>query len=693
MDLGDADSFGSSLAVSNQFLFVGAPGVIRRDSSGQLLSGLFYILSLCTEGNYIGDNAACVSCGNSLWAKGAQVTTCSSCIPARSTGLGECNFVCNSGYFGRECLPCSQAMNKSAKPSNSDWVDGRETCSFTCHLSFMRVDNDCIKCSQSAEDKNGVWIPNTCGWTCKDTFFAAPSPSNQSECAACSVFQERIGAVKPENSEWVDGSKDCTYGPEIGYNCAGHVCAPCQALATNTHWTNLAPQLGARCDSACDQGYFGPTINGSCVTCADYLEREELPESQRPRKPARSEWENNMTTCNAQSWRCVAGTYKSSFTDFCCPNFLENSIGDETAGPCKVRCKPGFWWDETQAACRICFPLPERARWLVNASAGQSYQLGNCSFRPQRGYNCSGNDATAVCMACMASKLPMNASYADHNSRPCTYTCNQGFFGPATVTPNFNPSVCERCAAYMQRLGNVLPKRGLWYDGETCSQDSWSCSSEYIKSESDRYCCPVTKVPNAVPWPNGRPCKFDCNPGYNWSYADEKCNLCPAKPPSSEWTSGCKFSCNSGFFGSGMGVCLNCRAYRAYRYRQDISTPLHSTWSETSLVCGDTDWVCYTGERFSCSAIERRCSCLPFSTFRFCWSLAVAAGADISNGNLNLLAAAAPSPSSCSFAVRFKDQAFLLLPHPQSHPLSLYWSYFFLPFKAVSCVCSSNGRQ
>jgi hypothetical protein len=97
-----------------------------------------------------------------------------------------------------------------------------------------------------------------------------------------------------------------------------------------------------------------------------------------------------------------------------------------------------------------------------------------------------------------------------------------------------------------------------------------------------------------VPWPNGRPCKFDCNPGYNWNYAYEKCNLCPPKPPSSEWTSGCKFSCNSGFFGSGMGVCLNCLAYRAYRY-EDISTPLHSTWSETSLVCGDTDWVCDTG--------------------------------------------------------------------------------------------------
>ena len=123
-------------------------------------------------------------------------------------------------------------------------------------------------------------------------------------------------------------------------------------------------------------------------------------------------------------------------------------------------------------------------------------------------------------------------------------------------------------------------------------------------------------------------------------------------------------------------MCLNCRAYRAYRHQD----------GEASLVCGDTDWVCDTGERFSCSAIERRCSCLPFSTFRFCWSLAVAGGADISNGNLNLLAAAAPSPSSCSFAVRFKDQAFLSLPHPQSHPsLSLYCS---LCLRLSICECS-----
>ena len=45
------------------------------------------------------------------WSTGAQIGACSRCIPEYASPLQACNFTCFAGYFGENCLECSEAMS------------------------------------------------------------------------------------------------------------------------------------------------------------------------------------------------------------------------------------------------------------------------------------------------------------------------------------------------------------------------------------------------------------------------------------------------------------------------------------------------------------------------------------------------------------------------------------------------------
>jgi hypothetical protein len=588
------DGFGMAIAITHQFLFIGAPSVRRTDQLGAVISGLLHVLPLCTEGNYLLSNAyeGCTPCPNGQWSTGGQIGTCSRCIPEYSTPLQACNFTCVSNYFGQDCLACSQAMSKAnvTKPTHSRWIDGRGTCSFECDLSYGRVDDECVKCDLAAEDYSGTWIPQTCSWTCLPAFFAQDEQAKQPDCVRCSVLKERQAASKPAHSEWLDGRPDCRFGPEIGYNCTNDSCEPCPALVQHAHWTNLNPRLGARCDFACDQGYFGhPEFHGRCEVCAVYLE-EILPKHRRPTKPARSQWINNLT-CDAASWACIDGTHLGSTGNYCCPDQIAHSIEDASVNPCKVRCLEGFWWDKDEASCRTCFPLPQHARWST----------GNCTFVPLPGYKCDDG----VCSRCpTASSLPVHAGYIDSDVA-CTYACNEGFFGH----PQYR-GICERCSVFMLDVVSpgdriALPKHAFWEDGVTkCDRDSWTCGETYVKSVHARYCCPKPPYVNGQFWEAGKPCPVSCNPGFIWSDADERCVDCPARPAGAEWTYGCNFKCSSGLFGDDLGVCVTCRAYHELK---NTRLPPRASWPEETTSCGDVSWVCDGGSRKFLEATKPGC--------------------------------------------------------------------------------------
>ena len=590
VDMGNTgDGFGKSLALTHEFLFIGAPDVLREDPQQAVISGLLHILAFCNEGSYLQADiySGCVPCPNGEWSSGSQVQQCSSCIPRNAVALQGCDFTCNVGYFGDDCLPCSQAMSDSDKPSDSEWVDGEASCSYTCNPSFERVGAACVKCSDTdAADHNGVWIPETCGWTCADTFFAR-ADTLQPDCVPCSVFKQRQGEEPPSNAMWVDGLSTCEYGPKLGYTCAlprrtnFEECRACPALVANAHWTNLEPTLDARCDYACDAGFFGhPDYEGVCETCADFLENV-LPEALRPIKPARSVWDTgDGSSCDASVWVCVAGTHRSSTDSFCCPDIIENAVADASVRPCQVRCIEGFWWNADTASCDACFALPAMAEWTE----------GNCTFLPIPGFKCVDH----VCEAC-AGSLPLHASYVS-SAVACTYECEVGFFGHPTYIGR-----CEPCPIFMEQVVAAadrvtLPAHAAWEDSDTqteCTRDSWTCGDGYVRSETHLYCCPVAPDPNAVPWEDGTPCKLSCNNGYMWSDREEKCINCPEKPPHSEWTVGCDYACNSGYFGgSDDGQCLNCRAYRHLKGQE---APPNAVWPEDSSTCSDNDFECAAG--------------------------------------------------------------------------------------------------
>jgi hypothetical protein len=164
--------------------------------------------------------------------------------------------------------------------------------------------------------------------------------------------------------------------------------------------------------------------------------------------------------------------------------------------------------------------------------------------------------------------------------------------------------ICEGCTELMERVGRPLPRHGAWFDGDVCNQNSWTCGAGYSKSETDLYCCPQQPDVNSVPYLQGRPCKLDCNPGYLWSDEDERCINCPSAPAHAEWTYGCNFKCDVGFFGSDMGKCLNCRAWR---YETASSPPPNARWPEVSISCSHTDWECEAGYEKSLAATIPGC--------------------------------------------------------------------------------------
>jgi len=356
MDL-PGDGFGAAIAVTKQFLFVGAPRSLRNNSAQNLISGLLHIMAFCSEGDYLRPDVyrGCDPCPDGQWSMGSQVGLCTSCIPQQATALQGCDFNCHESYFGDLCLSCSQAMIDRVKPAHSQWVDGEKECFYSCNLSYEKVNDGCVKCAVQAEDYNSVWIPETCSWKCNATYLAQASSTNQPDCVACSVFQQRQGSAKPDNSVWVDGLTTCKFGPTLGYTCDPNNCTACPALVPHTHWTDLKAMLVPRCNYACEDVYFGhPLYEGTCETCRTFLE-QVVPVALRPSRPARSAWVNtDGAKCDATTWACISGTHASSSNDFCCPDVIENSIPHAGVAPFR----PAFGGMSLKLLALLALPCP-----------------------------------------------------------------------------------------------------------------------------------------------------------------------------------------------------------------------------------------------------------------------------------------------------------------------------------------------
>ena len=252
----------------------------------------------------------CFSCARNETSDGGSSAKCRAClkdddvtplpIPQQSTLNYGCSYVCNEGYFGNECLTCSQFSAPLANklPANAFWVDGEKQCRASCIGGFFLKSTDdeskcdtCFRCLECASQKDFrlrppgsvQWIVGgTCEFKCVLGLF--PDPVDPEACKTCSELKISSSQSPPVNAEWVDRLSACQWAPKLGFNCTSQscrscprniVCAECKctpcenkpALAVWAAGSNVLSPL-ENCNFVCLDGLFGhPVFNGLCVDC------------------------------------------------------------------------------------------------------------------------------------------------------------------------------------------------------------------------------------------------------------------------------------------------------------------------------------------------------------------------------------------------------------------------------------------
>eukprot|EP00960_Hanusia_phi_P024971 734552-Hanusia_phi.AAC.1 len=216
--------FGYSVAINSQSIFVGVPYYAYRGESG-----ILSVFTYCSPGNAIGTYTTCTPCPPGQTSDGgvSQCVSCNINLPQHATCIGSgCNptCLCDAGYFGTQCLPCSQYAPAAGlqKPSHSSWVDMQTSCTWRCNDGFNKSNHTCINCSNMQmfnSLSNVEWIPGTCSWQCKATFFSLNYSQSDLNCTLCSIYKAATGEQLPPNTRWLDHFNECKYVPLPGFSC------------------------------------------------------------------------------------------------------------------------------------------------------------------------------------------------------------------------------------------------------------------------------------------------------------------------------------------------------------------------------------------------------------------------------------------------------------------------------------------
>ena len=628
--------FGYSVAITNSWIFVGAPTANTADK------GLFYVYSTCSDMQYLDTSmeltisgqrllwSKCTDCSQGLyWSPGIQNTQCTSCVKPNATSQSTCfDPVCTPGYFGSNCLRCSvyaeQAFGMS-KPENSEWIDGEATCTWGCSAMYLSDGADqCVSCLNSTEMQ--TWMlygggqeavrwkgMGGCEWECAGGFFNTSNGKIPS-CHNCSHSKQILGQPPPEGARWIDGYPQCEWGPTLGHVCSreSSTCEPCPGVeAENSRWiASENPFNLSQCGFECIQGFYG-LEHGLCMTCSQLLGGLVLPHTNASDSlPQNAEWRDGAGECTLDSWQCMSN-YNLSATDdgICCPVSLANADMDEAGTPCKFRCHAGYTMAESGMECLPCPALISGAEWII----GGPY----CSWGPVIGYNCTENS----CAPC--PPLPANSTWAIQPLRletteRCDYNCTQGHHEDRQVLPG----VCTTCSDLLgSRLPvdvrPLLPQYAFWSDDVgQCGAESWVCASGFNRSydPNHRFCCP-NDVPNSRPDPDASVCGLGCNPGYRWKDDVAICEPCSPKPNMTHWVDSldapeCTWRCNGSLHATPNDLCLECGEYRA-----TLGTPLptYASWPTSDESCSETSWVCNGNDEYLKSLEPGVPGCCPVS--------------------------------------------------------------------------------
>ena len=581
-DRDDSDMFGFSVAITKQFVFIGAPFYLRwyKDHSG-----LLYSSSFCFPGNVKPTESAnllprCIPCAKDETSDGGTAKTCKACtsasgeliqIPEFASLDYGCSYTCNLGYFGAECQTCTEystALDKY-KPDNSEWVDGQSECLARCIGGYYsdgssNVTFSCIPCPSAGifnDLTNVQWIVGTCDWECSMGYF---EDTADNLCYKCSELKANKGISPPSNAEFVDGQATCEWAPLTGFNCTydavsnpASACRVCQNKPLEAEFTtSAAPLSREKCDIECNSKYFGhPVYKNVCVDC-----RTLQMQYAKVVLPANGHWDDSPSSCSADSWTCGPGFTKANATRtqmrYCCPDVIANSYPDPSYEPCGFACNAGYYWNNVTAQCETCtFSVPKQNHiWLRD-----------CDFK-------------------------------------CQCTADNCYFGRAELEN------CYQCDQFQEKRDNDAPYRAYWLQNlpltnenpsPKCDSHSWACPLGTIQSfvAVPPGCCP-TELPYSSVIKVGEQspdtCNYECTDGYTWNAPLKNCSKCRDprdKIANSEWKyRSCVWQCLPGFVSLPAGVtqateCMQCSIYAS---SQRWTIPAGAYWLNASALKGAT---------------------------------------------------------------------------------------------------------
>uniref|UniRef100_A0A7S4U9B9 RING-type domain-containing protein n=2 Tax=Guillardia theta TaxID=55529 RepID=A0A7S4U9B9_GUITH len=567
------DQFGYSVAINRQSIFVGVPYYSTPD-----ISGLLYVFTYCSPGYVAASSSSCTPCSTGQTSDGgvSRCVPCNVSIPQHASCSPGCSpsCECNAGYFGDRCLPCSQYALSAGhtKPLNSSWIDQQATCTWKCDMGFQKTNDTCLACPNTDQFDRLLhveWIPGTCSWRCKATYFRVNQSGIETNCTLCSQYKAALGQQPPANAEWLDRFNECKYVPLPGYSCqSDQNCLACNvSKPNNSHWLTVNDRysspsqsvtITSLCEFACDQTFFiAPTSPPTCVPCDVYMSN-----FSDATLPAHGLWQASTAVCTSDSWMCTAGYSRSNTSRYCCPNAVNHSVVNQSYAPCGVSCEYGYRWSNELASCLQC---------NTNMTEGTFRWLLDCDFE------CFCNDT--VC-----------------------------YHGKETL------GACYTCQEYSQKVGWVPPLYGEYpVYSKTCRVDDWQCKNDTFSKSlvaTPPGCC-LKSTPNAVAnLSSPATCNLDCEPGYRWDPTRKQCFYCGIPFPRSAhmlWSSlTCKWICepafmqvfNSSSIQSEEFQCLNCPTYAAFNSWQLPSLAYwvnSTTLEQQGAICSTNAWQCADG--------------------------------------------------------------------------------------------------
>ncbi|NBV31792.1 MAG: hypothetical protein EBR93_04585, partial [Bacteroidetes bacterium] len=269
------------------------------------------------------------------------------------SGFDEVRCVCDAGYAGDPCLPCSGGTFKDTTGSQSCL-----TCDANFYSESSSASTHCLECPSNSNSVSGSDEVSDC--KCWANFYLKSS-STSTHCLEC-----------PSNSYSMSGSdevSDCKCGANF-YLESSSTSTYCLECPSNSYSVSGSDEVS---DCVCGNGYSGPA-GGPCILCGvgKFFNTDELCESCPMGKYKSFEGPGVCSSCltNASTasigstsmydckcnagytgnnggpcQACVAGTYKSALGSEVCQLCPEDSDTDDVSGSTLIsfcKCNIGY---------------------------------------------------------------------------------------------------------------------------------------------------------------------------------------------------------------------------------------------------------------------------------------------------------------------------------------------------------------